>query len=202
MADIANQSLLIAVIAYGIGVFAAMLPIHHIVGLTWKLVEAESISDKPDSARAIHGIHRRYIWQGDLVGAVERLLYVTSILLGRSEFIAVWLTLKTVARSPRWTEEKQIKGRGLFNNFLIGNGLSIMYSFIGMAIATLALGPGGQRSLAGCVALTTAAVIGPAIAWIWLSRRLETLWSEMENKISPWVYTEVRGFPPRVPTRR
>ncbi len=122
MTTLTSTDLYLAVLAYFAGVLLAMIPIHFIVDLTWKLVEVEAITDESYNALPIHDILRRYIWQGDLVGAVERLLYVTAILLGRPEFIAIWLTLKTVARSPRWTQRKGSRAAASSTTFSSGTG--------------------------------------------------------------------------------
>ncbi len=71
-------------------------------------------------------------WQVGILGAIERFLYLTSILVGKPEFIAVWLTLKTVYTS--WARKKT-EYRGYYNNFIIGNGLSIIFSVSGAGIA-------------------------------------------------------------------
>jgi hypothetical protein len=65
-------------------------------------------------------------WQVSLLGIIERSLYLTSIFVLKPEFIAVWLTIKTVYLS---LSEKKTAGRRIYNNFLIGNGLSILFVF-------------------------------------------------------------------------
>ena len=132
---------LYVLLAFLLGVGVAAIPIRIIVQQMWLLVKVEAIDEKPIFAMSTHDALRRYQWQGDIVGIVERLLYVTALILGRPEFIAVWLTLKTVARARRWTEEGAVRGRAIFNNFLVGNGLSIFCSVAAVAIAQLAAGP-------------------------------------------------------------
>jgi hypothetical protein len=99
----------------------------------------------------------RYSSQPAILGLVERSLYFGSLVFNASFFIGVWLTLKTVAKSPRWANEDNIMfrevlnfalgkpsskrksppGRALFQPFLVGNGLSILYSGAGYAIVLL-----------------------------------------------------------------
>ena len=67
-------------------------------------------------------------WQVLMLGVVERFLYLTSIMIGKPEFIAVWLTIKTVYLS---LSKKDVSGRRIYNNFLVGNGISILYAFAG-----------------------------------------------------------------------
>lgn len=47
---------------------------------------------------------------------------------------------KTIARSIRWTKAKSVPGRAIFNTFLIGNALSIGFSFVAYAGMQWALG--------------------------------------------------------------
>jgi hypothetical protein len=203
MTSLGRPDLLVAGLAYCVGALIAVFPIHMIVKLTWDLVEVESLKaaireapeTKPFDALKVHYDLARYVWQGDLVGAVERLLYITAILLQRAEFIAVWLTLKTVSRSPGWTRDKWIKGRGIFNNFLIGNGISILFSFIGVELAILFVGSKWQRDCASAWAITLLVVLIFAVTWLWLHCRLEKKWKEVASKVDPDSYLEIRGKP-------
>jgi hypothetical protein len=70
------------------------------------------------------------------IGFIERTLYVGSILAGKPEFIGIWLVLKVAGRF--WKDEKVLKddgtevpSRAIFQVFLIGSGLSIIYAVIG-----------------------------------------------------------------------
>jgi len=195
MTDLLSSGTLMVAIAYFAGVFLAIAPIHFIVGLSWKLVEVEAISDEPYNALTIHAILRRYVWEGDLVGGVERILYVTALLLERPEFIAIWLTLKTVARSPRWTQEERIKGRGLFNVFLVGNGLSILLSLVGVAFAILIAGSPWQRDCAAAAILLVSVVALSILTSLWLWWRLEKKWDHVAPKVSAEAYRKIRGKP-------
>ncbi len=68
------------------------------------------------------------------MGIIERILYTTVFLIGQPDFVGVWLLLKVASQWQRWQEPNQ---RGVYNVFLIGNGLSLLIAFIG---AWLALG--------------------------------------------------------------
>lgn len=59
-----------------------------------------------------------------LVGVCEAVLYPTSWLVGKPEFIGVWLALKTAAGWKLW--QKETGPRAHFQMFLIGNALSIV----------------------------------------------------------------------------
>ncbi len=79
----------------------------------------------------------RNFWQTTTVGVIERVLYLTSIVVCKPEFIAIWLTLKTVYVS--WNKEES-SSRRTYNTFLIGNGLEILYAFAGAGIIQGATG--------------------------------------------------------------
>jgi len=70
------------------------------------------------------------------VGFIERSLYIGSILAGKPEFIGVWLVLKVAGRI--WEKENVHRkddtpavSRDIFQVFLIGSALSMMYAVIG-----------------------------------------------------------------------
>jgi hypothetical protein len=107
----------------------------------------------------------------------------------------VWLTLKTIARSPRWTEEAAIKGRGLSNVFLIGNGLSIFYAIAGYGVALWIAGPSWLRdtSLATTAAISLAVASTACCVWLLMLRnskydRLRTM-----PELTDEGYREVTG---------
>lgn len=73
----------------------------------------------------------RFPWLPATVGALERTLYFFALLMGKPEFIAVWLALKVAGSWPQWSEliplgKKRLSGRAIFQVFLIGNALSIV----------------------------------------------------------------------------
>ncbi len=84
-------------------------------------------------------------WHTAALGMVERALYIASIQLGFVYVIAVWLALKGVGEWRDWDTRDQkgqepdtesttkptrdrVPGRAIFNNFLIGSGLSLAYA--------------------------------------------------------------------------
>jgi hypothetical protein len=69
-----------------------------------------------------------YLWPPLLVGSCEAILYPTALLIGKAEFIGVWLALKVAGHWSLWTGD--YKGRNRFNMFLIGNALSIITAFV------------------------------------------------------------------------
>jgi hypothetical protein len=83
---------------------------------------------------------RRFRWQAQVIGGIEAVLYVISLLGGKAEFIAFWVLVKVSVPYIGWKVEKSIdeekihEGRCLFMNSLYGNGLSILYSVVGYLI--------------------------------------------------------------------
>ncbi|MFH1230693.1 MAG: hypothetical protein V1709_04265 [Planctomycetota bacterium] len=70
-----------------------------------------------------------------LIGVCEHILYPIALIKGIPEFIGVWLALKVAGQWKRWSPDdrdltKADDGRRLFNKFLIGNALSIMFGFL------------------------------------------------------------------------
>lgn len=68
------------------------------------------------------------------------MLYVVSFQVTAIEFIGVWLALKVAGQWRQWNEGQtldndiKITGREIFNTFLIGNALSIIYAIVGAKI--------------------------------------------------------------------
>ncbi len=65
------------------------------------------------------------------LGIIERILYTTVLIMGYWQWIGLWLTLKTVVKWDYWKD----KNRDYYNIFLIGNGLSVFFGFLGAWIA-------------------------------------------------------------------
>lgn len=81
------------------------------------------------------------VWQPRVVGVVERVLYTSALLMGKGEFIGLWVAIKAAGQWKRWGEEIEIdgrflEGRSLYQNFLIGNALSILYAATGAQLVT------------------------------------------------------------------
>ena len=132
-------------IGYFYGVFIADWTIAPLINRMWQILRSKSSSTS--DADEIEKEFVTYPWQASLVGITERILYISSLLFDRPEFIAVWLTLKTIAQSRRWTKAKTVPGRAIYNTFLIGNGLSIGFSFVAFAAIQWALGTEWEASL-------------------------------------------------------
>jgi hypothetical protein len=64
------------------------------------------------------------------LGILERGIYTGALMIGMWQLIGAWLLLKVAAR---WKETT--KYRGADNVWLIGNGLSLVFGFLGACIA-------------------------------------------------------------------
>ncbi len=125
-------------IGYFYSIVIGALIIYPITHLMWETLRIQSGQEASDGS-----LHPNE-WQTIIIGIIERALYLTSITIGRPEFIALWLTLKTVSQSKRWSKDDV--GRAVYNNFLVGNGLSILFSFVGAGFIYWTTGPKLERN--------------------------------------------------------
>lgn len=108
-------------------------------------------------------------WQPLVVGVVERVLYVATLQAGRGEFIGVWLALKVAGQWRRWSQPAEPgipEGRSIYQNFLIGNGLSILYALVGFKLIEWI----ASRNTPRAVAIPTMLVISTITLWSVLRR--------------------------------
>ena len=66
-----------------------------------------------------------------VLGIFERILYTFAIIVGRPEWIAVWLTLKISIKWHGWEKDQKRS----YNIFLIGNAISVLFGFLGACLA-------------------------------------------------------------------
>ena len=90
-------------------------------------------------------------WRSSITGLVERGLYTGALLANFPAFVAIWLTLKSVAHWERFKAdaeaERQKSGAkpetiiedatAKFNSYFVGTGLSIAYGFTGALVTKL-----------------------------------------------------------------
>jgi len=116
------------------------------------------------------GQRNPFSWTSEAVGYIEGVLYTSSWLLGKSEFIAVWLALKVAGQWGRWTdgstnsEKVIIPGRAYYNIFLTGSGLSISYAVVGALIVEWLIG----HKLIENILVPISLLIGTLLLWIWV----------------------------------
>ena len=74
-------------------------------------------------------------WMPRTVGILERLIFTTSFILGRFEYIGIWLALKTIGSWKSNTGENNMNKNNLWrvteNIFLMGTAFSLILSFFG-----------------------------------------------------------------------
>jgi hypothetical protein len=71
------------------------------------------------------------------VGAMEIIIYASSVVFEHPEFIAVWFATKYVAAYKTWAEEPV--GRTFYNRSLFGSGLNIVIGFFTGRVAQWAI---------------------------------------------------------------
>jgi len=148
------------VIGYGFSVFAEAILVKSLVETLWDCI-APSSSTNPQI--------RPHPWQGDTLARIEGVLYVAFLQLGLGQLIGVWLLLKVGGQWKRWMDDGDEKtqrpdGRAVFNIFLIGNALSVLYSFVGFKI--IGWVNGGQVIQVIWVSLTVIALT--LVLWAWI----------------------------------
>ena len=79
---------------------------------------------------------RPFYWFSEVFGYVEIPMYTASYLLGKPEFIAVWLGVKILARwsLPRTEEDKITDSRHRYYPVLVGNLLGVVYGVAGALV--------------------------------------------------------------------
>ncbi len=123
-------------IGYAFAILLPAWPLYRLGILWWRLLAHEA--GVPENQ--IDQYHRRDL--PFLIGAVERGLYVASWLVGKPEFVGVWLVLKVAGSWKAWADDRKICwtvgsttstttviGRHLFNTFLLGTALSLLNGF-------------------------------------------------------------------------
>ncbi len=170
-----------------LGYLFGIVGAHYLIGPTlsvmWELLQLEAKVRKL-SPTAARGLGRdpfiRYLWQIASVGFIERTLYMASLQAQRPEFIAVWLTLKTLVRARGWKEEDVNPGRAVYNNFLLGNGLSILYSFVAVGAIQWATASPEGRDYMSAVSVPVALILFNIGLIVWLKRHRRKLLSELK----------------------
>lgn len=68
-------------------------------------------------------------WQPTLLGVLELSVYPILLASGKPEFIGAWLLFKTIPRFGSWE-----KHRNIYQRFLIGNALVLVFSYALMKV--------------------------------------------------------------------
>ena len=151
------------VIGYGFSVFAEAIIVKSVVETLWDCISPAV----PSSPRV--PVH---IWQGDALARIEGVLYVAALQLGLGYFIAAWLILKVGGQWKRWADEgnpetQRPDGRAVFHVFLIGNALTLIYSFVGFKLIGWVL----ANELSLIIWVSLAVIVGTLAFWLSLPTR-------------------------------
>lgn len=71
--------------------------------------------------------HTLTVW----IGIVERALFTSSVLMGSAAFIPLWIAIKVAPQWERWKGDERV----MYNVFLLGNALSVIFGLVGAWIA-------------------------------------------------------------------
>ena len=80
--------------------------------------------------------HEPLIWHRTAIGVIDSFMYTTSWIVGKPEFIAIWLAFKIAGRwnvmfKVKYPKEISWYPGKAYNIFHIGNGLTIIFAFMG-----------------------------------------------------------------------
>jgi len=170
-------------LAYLFGVLGGHILIGQTLSIMWELLRLEArMRNFPTPIPSASNPFVRYTWQVAAVGVIERTPYIMTLQIGRPEFIAVWLTLKTLVQARRWNEEDINPGRAVYNNFLAGSGLSIMYAFVASAVIQWAAGPSIQRDYVSAITAPVMLILANALLLFYLQRQRQQIEIEIRQK--------------------
>lgn len=159
---------------YIFGYFYAIFLSHFPVKFSVENLRKESLhsSNEKENDEFVRGS----VITAAIIGLVERAMYVTFILTDSFQFIGIWIALKVAGQwGNTWTRtanlkesESEIKsellqkyiiyGEDIYNIYLIGNGLSAIYSFIAVVLI--------QRCLEGEYIFLIIGIILLFVPWI------------------------------------
>ena len=151
------------IIGYVVATVGAQWLIWPIMNNMWKSV-GSALADRP-----------RY-WHSTVLGMIERIMFVGSLQFKKPEFIGVWLAFKIASQWSRWindgkTDQKKetakVQGRELYNIFLTGNALSIVYSAVGASMIELLVAGKTLPALA----LAVVVLVGSGILSAYVQRK-------------------------------
>ena len=84
------------------------------------------------------GRGKAFDWKAPIMGSVEGIIYLVSLLLGHPEVIGAWLVFKVVGRWQGLKQEEKYPREKAFEVYVTGNGLSIVNAMVAWSIVALA----------------------------------------------------------------
>jgi hypothetical protein len=147
-------------IGYGFSVFAEAILVKNLVETLWDCLTPGSASN-PQA--------RPHPWQGEALARIEGVLYVAFLQLGLGPLIGLWLVLKVAGQWKRWLDDGDEKterpdGRAVFNVFMIGNALTILYSIVGFKM----IGWVAAGEMRRVLIVSLAAIAMTLVLWVWI----------------------------------
>jgi hypothetical protein len=115
------------------------LLVNRVIGYIWS---HKSLKEVSVVKKALIADLKKVSWLPRIVGIFERIIFTTSFIIGKYEFIAIWLGLKVIGswKNDSYENNKQSSmklWRIRENIFLIGTALSIILSFIAAMVFLL-----------------------------------------------------------------
>lgn len=133
------------------GALEMKVAVSHLIGYAWAIVVGHVVVSRvvgkmwdwlPINKQDRNRLRPKELtWHAGVVGMLERALYVTALVMGQGSFIGIWLALKVAGQWKGWTatgnEDKDgggPSGRAVYNIFLIGTALSLLYAVVGYGL--------------------------------------------------------------------
>jgi len=138
------------------------------VALVWGHIVIREVSSTLYRKLGLPRRERYGASHASILGAVEGALYVSALQFERPEFIAVWLGLKTVVTWRHWETDvpiivdkqpRWILGRNVYNIFLLGNALVILFAAVGWKLIELLVDKECSAAIAIGVALAVGSIV-------------------------------------------
>ena len=112
--------------------------------ITWLIIEYNVkpyIRKESKSDLGKEGKHLSEVpWIVFFSGYLEIILYGGSFLVGKPEFVILWIGVKTALKWDRKPKQEQVLNdtdrRGMYHSFLLGTALNIIFGFISACFVT------------------------------------------------------------------
>jgi len=127
-------------------------------------------------------------WSSGMVGCLERLVYTLSLQNGNQAFIGVWLAIKAAGKWKAWEGADKVVGEGryIYQTFLIGNLLSILFAATGFQVSQSI----AEGRILQALAIMILLCVGAVIYRVWAGRHAKQEIRQREEIKSPVEVTE------------
>jgi hypothetical protein len=159
-------------IAYVVSIIGSQFVIKCTLENMWKQVDFR-INKDPDFKKMEET--RPFPQTPRFIGLLESVLYTSAFLVNKYEFISVWLLLKVAGSFKRGSKNDERYERQKFNIFLIGNGILIIFSFVGSLISKQLI---KSKDCFSIILLAGSLIVLSLVMYIW---SVYLLYKEMKN---------------------